>query len=377
MRLFMTADAMGGVWTYALDLARGLAGQGVSTTLAVLGPRPEKPDEARARVIPGLELVCTDLPLDWVDPAPKATAIASGRLADLAARAGADMVQLNSAALGVAAFPAPVVAVAHSCVGTWQEAVRGEPLPPDLRWRADFARRGYETADAVVAPSRAFARMTAERYDLRRPPIVVHNGRALVRASPPGLGGQPAREVFAAGRLWDEGKNFVTLDRAAARIGAPVTAAGPLAAPHGDGVRFQRLAMTGPISASEMAQRLAARPVFVSVSRYEPFGLSVLEAAQAGCALVLSDIATFRELWDGGADFVPARDEAALAVAVHALLADPERRRRQGAAARARARRYTVGAMVAGMLRVYRNLRPALVAEPARPAAAARSGATA
>ena len=39
---------------------------------------------------------------------------------------------------------------------------------------------------------------------------------------------------------------------------------------------------------------------------YEPFGLAVLEAAQAGCALVLSDIPTFRELWDGAALFVAA-----------------------------------------------------------------------
>ena len=39
-RLLMTADAVGGVWTYALDLAAGLAPFGVETTLAVLGPAP-------------------------------------------------------------------------------------------------------------------------------------------------------------------------------------------------------------------------------------------------------------------------------------------------------------------------------------------------
>jgi hypothetical protein len=35
----------------------------------------------------------------------------------------------------------------------------------------------------------------------------------------------------------------------------------------------------------------------------EPFGLAVLEAAQAGCPLVLSDLPGFRELWDGAALF--------------------------------------------------------------------------
>ena len=49
---------------------------------------------------------------------------------------------------------------------------------------------------------------------------------------------------------------------------------------------------------------MARTAVFVSPALYEPFGLAVLEAAQAGCALVLSDIPTFRELWDGVALFV-------------------------------------------------------------------------
>ena len=31
--------------------------------------------------------------------------------------------------------------------------------------------------------------------------------------------------------------------------------------------------------------------------------MSVLEAGQSGCALVLSDIATHGELWDGAASF--------------------------------------------------------------------------
>jgi glycosyltransferase involved in cell wall biosynthesis len=217
-----------------------------------------------------------------------------------------------------------------------------------------MAARGYEAADAVTAPSRAFARFTAEQYGLSRLPRVVRNGRPAAR--PNGAGPAPARQVFAAGRLWDEGKDMATLDRAAARISAPVVAAGPLEAPHGGAAAFERLITPGPLPACEVARRLAARPVFVSSSIYEPFGLSVLEAAQAGCALVLSDIPSFRELWQGAADFAPARDDAAFAAAANGLLADPERRARQAGAARARARRYTVQAMVAGMLGVYHRV---------------------
>ena len=375
MRLFMTTDAVGGVWTYTLDLAQGLADRGVATTLAVLGPEPGTARAARARSIPGLELLQTGLPLDWVEVDSRRIASAAERLADLAGRAAADVVQLNSAALGGADFPAPVVSVAHSCVATWQAAVRDGPLPASLGWRKAMAARGYEAAEAVVAPSRAFALATAERYGLRRLPAVVRNGRPVVRAN--GAGAEPRQEVFTAGRLWDEGKNMAALDRAAALITAPVIAAGPLRAPHGETVRFGRLIATGPLSAGEVARRLSRRPVFAAPSLYAPFGLSALEAAQAGCALVLSDIPTFRELWDGVADFVPARDDRALAATVNALLADPERRARQGAAARARARRYSLQAMTAGMLGVYRSVRPAQPAQPEPRAAAAGQAAAA
>ena len=33
-RILMTADVVGGVWTYAIELARGLASRGIATTIA-------------------------------------------------------------------------------------------------------------------------------------------------------------------------------------------------------------------------------------------------------------------------------------------------------------------------------------------------------
>jgi glycosyltransferase involved in cell wall biosynthesis len=82
----------------------------------------------------------------------------------------------------------------------------------------------------------------------------------------------------------------------------------------------------------------------------------VLEAAQAGCALVLSDIPTFRELWDGAAIFVPADDDEAFARSLDLLLRDSQMRYRRGRAAKARSRAYSVEAMSARMLPVYHSL---------------------
>ena len=41
--VLMTADAVGGVWTYAMELCAALGGRGVRVALVVMGP-PVKPD---------------------------------------------------------------------------------------------------------------------------------------------------------------------------------------------------------------------------------------------------------------------------------------------------------------------------------------------
>jgi glycosyltransferase involved in cell wall biosynthesis len=105
-----------------------------------------------------------------------------------------------------------------------------------------------------------------------------------------------------------------------------------------------------------MASCLAVHAIFVSPARYEPFGLAVLEAAQAGCALVLSDIPSFREIWGDAADYVAPDDEEGFLHALRTLSDDPALRTRRGTAARKRAGLYTDDAMVEGMLDLYRDV---------------------
>lgn len=356
IHVFMTADAVGGVWQYALDLARGLADAGVTTTLAVLGPAPSAAQVSDAGNIARLTLSATGLPLDWTAESPDEVLKGGSAIAALADESGADIVHLNSPALAAGgSFSAPVVGVCHSCVATWWKAVRSGPLTDDFLWRADLVRRGYEAADVLVAPTHAFAEETLRTYALARTPTVVHNGRHLMPA-PRAAAAPDEPFVFTAGRLWDEGKNVTGLDRAAARLGALLLAAGSTQGPHRGTVALTHASCVGTLSGSEIASYLAVRPVFASTALYEPFGLAVLEAAQAGCALVLSDIATFRELWEGAAIFVAPSDDAAIAAALDRLLSDSIERARAGAAARERAARYTVEAMTAGVLAVYRDL---------------------
>jgi glycosyltransferase involved in cell wall biosynthesis len=168
--------------------------------------------------------------------------------------------------------------------------------------------------------------------------------------------------ALTAGRLWDSGKNVAVLDRAAAGLHIPFEAAGAIAGPNGERVTLRHLHALGLLDEEALGRRLAARPVFVSAARYEPFGLAVLEAAAAGCALVLSDIPTFRELWNDAAVFVAPDDDAGFADAISELIGDAPRRLALGQAAQSRAAAFTPAAMAAGMLTIYR--------EVARPAAA-------
>ncbi|MCG7361877.1 glycosyltransferase family 4 protein [Roseomonas sp. ACRSG] len=354
-RILLTTDAVGGVWTHALDLTRGLVARRMAITLAVLGPRPTPAQAAAATSIPGTSLRLTDLPLDWTG-ADAATLLEAGRaLAALAAEEQAELVHLNSPTLAAGgAFAMPLLVGCHSCVASWWAMMRGTPLPPDLAWQREMVAQGYRAAHALVAPSAAFAAMTAQLYGLPRPPRVVHNGRQAEPAPP----AAQRQGILAAGRLWDEAKNIALLDRIAPYLDQPVQVAGPLAAPGGGAISLPHLHHLGLLNAGEMAEAFARAGIFVSPARYEPFGLTVLEAAQAGCALLLADIPSFREIWGEAADYAVPEDEAGFLHGLRRLAADPALRARRGAEAQARAARYSEAAMAEGMLAIYRDMLP-------------------
>lgn len=345
LRLLLVTDAVGGVWVYSIELARALSFLGVDTVLAVVGPSPSAEQRHEAS---DFRVLDTRLPLEWLDTDATALAHAGSELARLADEQGVDVVQMSSAALlAHARFSRPCVAVQHSCVASWWAAVKGTHLPADFEWRRALVQRGLQRAAAVVAPSIAFAAETTRIYGASA--AAVHNGRTPLfsREIPQG------EFVFTAGRLWDEGKNITTLDRAAAEAGVPFQAAGPVAGPNDTHVHLRHIEPLGVLGAARLGALYAARPIYASAALYEPFGLAVLEAAQAGCALVLSDIPTHREMWSGAAIFVPPSDANAFASGIRDLMTDPEEREQLGRLAAARAAHYTPDRMARGMAAIY------------------------
>jgi glycosyltransferase involved in cell wall biosynthesis len=358
-RVLMTADAVGGVWDYALELTTALASRGVAVTLATMGPRPTSTQRAALRDLPNTTVVESDYSLEWMTDADGDVDAAGEWLLALARDCGAELVHLNGYAHAALPWPMPALVVAHSCVWSWWSAVHGGSPPAEWRAYHDRVRRGIAAASAIAAPSAAMLRALAAHYG-PCDGTVIPNGRCPVRFRP------AAKEpfIFAAGRVWDPAKNLAALSAAASRVEWPIVVAGDTTGPDGAAHVPRGVTALGRIGPLEMRDRLGRASIYAMPAKYEPFGLSILEAALSGCALVVGDIPSLREHWDGAALFVAPGDRDALAAALAGLIADGPRRERWGRRARVRGMEFTATRMADAYERLYAGMR----AGAARPA---------
>lgn len=337
MRVLATADAVGGVWTYVLELASALEPRGIEVHAATMGPPPTGRQRAEAARAGLAGLHVSRFALEWEEDPWRDVDAAGDWLLELEVELRPDVVQLNGYVHAALGWNAPVVVAAHSDAISWWRAVTGGAPPRRLDEYGRRVRAGLEAADAVCAPTQAVLDDLRESYGFDGG-TVVPNGRRAGAA--PGAK-QPL--VAGLGRFWDEAKNVGALERVAQRIAWPVELAGP-------GTR------RGRVDPDEAQALLARAMVFAAPACYEPFGLTALEAAHAGCALVLGDIASLREVWGAAARYVPPNDDDALARALDELAADPAHVRELAARARERAGAYTPEAMAEAMTGVYERV---------------------
>ena len=96
----------------------------------------------------------------------------------------------------------------------------------------------------------------------------------------------------------------------------------------------------GSVTPAELEWLYANATLVLIPSRYEGFGLPLLEAAARGAAVIASDLPALREIGEGVARFVPPSDPAAWASTVKELSVESAERARMGAAGRLRAREF-------------------------------------
>ncbi len=343
-RVLMTADASGGVWTYALELARALAEFDVQITLATMGPRPSDDQAVDACSIPRLELVVSDYALEWrLDDGlpPWNDLYAAGAwLLTLERRFCPHIVHLNGYAHGALPFESPTIVVAHSCVSSWAEATSGNIPPLTLASYGRLVRAGLNMANVVVAPTRAMLAALERHHGALRRTAVIPNGRGSDDF--PRTAKEPL--IATGGRLWDRAKNIDAVRAVAGDLRWPVVIAG-------------NERSDAPLAPQRQILELLARAsIFVLPARYEPFGLLPLEAALCGCALVLGDIASLREVWGDAAVYVNPDDRGALRRELETLIANPVELHAKAAAAQSRAAAYSPRAMASRYFEMYQTL---------------------
>ena len=359
MRILMTADAVGGVWTYAVTLIRSLGEFGVDVTLAVLGPSPSRPQRDELLALRNVEWAHWPGPLEWMEGGPDALPSASEWLLSLSARRMPDVLHLNGYGPAAWHFSCPVLVVAHSCVCSWWRAVKGEQAPRPFDRYRELVAQGLAAADLVVAPTRAMLSAVATEYDCHASTQVIPNGCDLDAPTP------AAKEplVFSAARFDDEATNLAMLERASSAMVWPIVVAGSdsgddrvHARPRLDPDLAPSVTRLGTIERPAVAAWLARASIYAAPALYEPFGLSILEAARLRCALVLGDIPSLREVWGVAATYVDPRDPEALAHTVNTLARHDRYRQRMANAASRRAARYSARACALSYYRAYRAL---------------------
>ncbi|PZS01820.1 MAG: hypothetical protein DLM69_04675, partial [Candidatus Chloroheliales bacterium] len=307
--------------------------------------------------------------LEWMQDSLSDIAAARGDLSDLIARLQPDLLHSNQFCFGDLPTACPRLVVAHSDIISWQRWC-ADPAPPNPTWELftddyhHLVQRGLHGASAIVAPSAFIATSISRDYDLLTARVqTIHNGVSIT----PRIGTKEPLTIMV-GRLWDKAKNVALVAEAVQQAQAdggsplPVIVAGADLSPdhqyplyhEGAGIKY-----LGQLSAAQLYPLFARASVYIAASRYEPFGLAVVEAALHGCAILANDISSFREVWGDDAVYFARNDATALRTALSELLTDPVRAASYGARAHLRALTlYNAERMAADYYQLYQQLLP-------------------
>ena len=352
MTILMTADTVGGVWTYSMDLCKALQEFNSVVHLVTMGEPMKAWQQEEVKALPHVVVYETAYKLEWMQDAWPDVEACGRYLLRLEAEVQPDVVHLNCFAYGSLPFSAPVVLVAHSDVWSWFLEVKGST--PGEEWRDYFSlvQNGLQGAEAVVAP-------TETKLDRIKAIYGITDGVSIYNSRDKSLfcEGEKQDLVFSMGRIWDEAKNTKLLIDASPRIEAPVRIAGDdRFAQNSLSVEASNVNFLGKLSTTQIADELAAAAIYMLPAKYEPFGLSALEAALSGCALVLGDIPTLREIWGDAAIYIDTNDAPALANVVNILLNQPAQRKEWSEKAKRRAAAFSTEEMVHNYWQLYRQV---------------------
>jgi glycogen(starch) synthase len=363
MHILVTADTLGGVWTYTRELVTGLVRRGEQVTLVSFGDIPTDAQTRWMDELPSLDYRPTAFKLEWMLDSEADMLASSQYLEALVQETNPDILHFSQFYYGALNCDVPRVVVAHSDVVSWWMAVHAK-TPPEtewLHWYCGAVAHGLREATTVVAPSRWMLEQIEFHYSELPSTAVIHNGRTAQLFNPDA---SKEENIVTLGRLWDAGKNVSLLLRR--EMPLPVHIVGSDRHPEFASPVFATEEISSNVhlepaqDEAQIVETLAHAGIYAATSQYEPFGLAPVEAALSRCAIVASDIPSFRELWGEAAIFFRNNDPDSLLYAVERLQRDPSLRRLEGNLAYHHARKYfTSDRMIDRYLGLYQKLVPA------------------
>jgi len=361
MRVLLTTDTVGGVWSYTRELATGLVRRGVQVTLVSFGHVPEPRQLSWTEGLRHLDFRPTGFKLEWMRDSAEDIAVSSQYLLDILRETRSDVLHCNQFCYGALDVGIPKIVVAHSDVVSWWLAIHGVEPPHSgwSSWYRDTVWRGLQGATMVLAPSRWMLSQIETHYGPQPRSDVIYNGRSPQWFNPRG---DKDNLVLTVGRLWDAAKQVAIITHH--DCGWPVIIAGETQHPdpayrtEAEPIICQgSLELKGRQTEQQLQVLFARAAIYAATSRYEPFGLALVEAALSRCAIVANDLPSFRELWGETACYFHTNDALSLRDAIAELARDPVARRQYAELAYQRARRrFTADRMVEEYLLLYESL---------------------
>jgi glycosyltransferase involved in cell wall biosynthesis len=323
MHVLVTTDTLSGVWAYTREVVTGLVSRGMRVTLVSLGEIPLPEQTAWMGHLHGLDYHPTAFRLDWMQEGEQDLEDSSAFLVELIRELRPDFLHLNHPCYGALPVPTPRIVVTHGDLVSWWQAVHGKDPKPSrwLSWYRQAVTQGLERADAVVSPTVWMLDNIRSHYANPRREAVIYHGRNPIFFNP-----YVSKEdaVLAVGRLLDTGKQVSLLTQfpqalPVCIVGTEGTPSAPIRADVKVALDEVRVSLKGPQTEAQMRLLYSKSSIYAATSRYEPFGMSALEAAFSRCAIVANDIVPFREVWGNAALYFRANDAASLASVIRSL----------------------------------------------------------
>lgn len=252
----------------------------------------------------------------------------------------------------------------------------GTPFVVTRRVVFPLGRRGFwPRAERIIAVSQAVRdALLADGLPPQKIPVV-HSGidlEAVRSANPAGIRArlglpEDAPLVVSLGAL-DRDKDPEALLAAAAALAGrspelywAIAGDGPLRSRLEAAIAREnlgtRVALVGRLDHEDALRLIASARVYVTATRAEGLGTTVLEAMALGVPIVATRVGGIPEmLGDGAGVLIPPGDPAELAAAVEELLMNSELRARSVGRAADRVEHFTARAMAEGVLAVYRTM---------------------